>query len=174
MPLEKPIDFRQLNQTVLKTLARHPDLVAVVDDWILMPDRKHLVDLIAAGKVLEKIQPFPRQRVWRGFDPASSYQDTMGLSKDWILWRQALKHEVGERFEYTQQHPMSFATDLDIAQAFGRTVVEIDLTVLRNSVVWVSDELSALISDRRNIQPVTQREVIVLPHGPLSFTIYQK
>lgn len=170
----KPIDWREINQSQLKALAKQPELLELIDQWILLADREHTPALVKASALLERIQPFARRKVWRGISPTSGYQDTMGLSKDWVLWKQALRHEVGDHFEYDQRYPLSFTTDLDIAKKFGSTIIEIDLTVLKNPVVWISDEVCALISERNNLAPQTLREVIVLPQGPLPFTIYHK
>lgn len=169
----KAVDESTLDQSRLKRYNQHPEMIELLDDWILSPD----------ADLLEKLRPYVKKfesiarlrvgtKLYRGFDATSSYQDTMGLSKKKFLFNEVLKHDVGDSFNYVISKPLSFSTDIDIARAFGKTVVE--LTSLPGEYIWITDELSTLISRRRNIGPETQKEVILLPPEELTFKILSK
>jgi len=162
-----------LDKTLIAKYERHPDIIELLDDWILAPDGDLLAKLRTHTRTSQSISRLKiGTKLYRGFDPTSSYQDTMGLSiKKW-LFNEVKEHRVGDTFEYSIERPLSFTTDIDIARAFGKTIVQ--LVSIPDDYIWITDELSSLVSKRRGIGPETQREVIVLPPQNLKFKIIGK
>jgi hypothetical protein len=172
----KLVDSSRLDKSILSRLEKHIELVKLVDDWVLSPNAELLPKLIVAAKVFRSIQLLPKAvMLYRGFDPDSNYQDPMGLQDSWSLWRVAKKHEVGDKFTYVNEKPLSFTTDIGIARAFGSTVVKVSQTTVQNEFLWISDEISFLISRLRNLDEAeTQKEVILFPRKTIHFTICEK
>lgn len=169
----KDINLSKLDKTLVSKYERYPEIIELLDDWILSPDGDLLDKLRSHTRTLQSIARLKiGTKLYRGFDPKSSYQDTMGLSKKGWLFNEVRDHEVGNTFDYPITRPISFTTDLDIAKAFGKTIVQ--LVSIPNDYIWITDELSSLISKRRGIGPETQREVIILPPQDLSFKIINK
>lgn len=172
----KFIDSSKLDKSIVSKLEKHLDLVKLVDDWVLSPNSELLPKLIEAAKIFRSVQTLPKTSIlYRGFDPDSNYQDPMGLQDSWSLWRTAKKHGVGDKFTYVNERPLSFTTDIGIARAFGSTVIKVSQTTVQNESLWISDELSFLISKLRNLDEAeTQKEVILFPGKRIHFTICEK
>jgi hypothetical protein len=171
-----PLDTTHLSRSHLQQLKQREDLLEALDEWVLSPDAKLLPKLKELAQFLAKIYGLNHKlTVYRGFDPDDSYQDTMGLSEKGFFSNKVHPHEVGQIFRYaSKDRPLSFSTDLEIAHAFGTTVITTTLDPAHQSFLILTDELMALLSERRNIPAETQKEVILLPPFDIVFSILQK
>lgn len=168
-----PLDISKLDMTLVRKLQAIPNMVKHLDDWVLAPDKDLLPRLNEYAAILKRICPLPRNvRLFRGFDPSSSYQDTLGLSEKGFFRNKVRSFAVGEKISYTILNPLSFSTSEDIAKAFGDTVVV--LSKIPDNYIWLCDELSYLISVERKVSPQSQKEVIVLPPATLELTVVRK
>ena len=159
------IDFTKIDQDKLAALSHHTELLKQLDRWILHPDKTLLPSLHALAKIVNDMYEFRDMPLYRGFDPSIAYQDTMGLPQ---------QYAVGQRHDYPLVNPLSFSTELTIAQAFGPTVVRTVVNPKKQLGLVITDELSVLVSQLRNIRPETQKEVIVFPPAVIQFTIIEK
>jgi len=167
------IDVSKLNRSLITKLEGISGLVETIDDWVLTPDKELLTPLITYAKLLKPFNDIPKgSRLFRGFDPKSDYQDTLGLSYKGFFVNKVRNYSVGYEFSYVTENPISFTTSERIAGEFGSTIVE--LKELPNDYIWLSDELSYLISKRRKIKPETQKELIVLPTAVLKLKVIKK
>lgn len=163
----KPIDPKALDQEKLTALSQHPELIKQLDKWILSPDKGLLPALMRLAEIVNLLYGFTDLVLYRGFDASISYQDTMGLTS---------KCAVGEHHTYDLPNPLSFSTERSIAQSFsgGKVVVQTIINPHHVHALVVTDELSFLVSELRNIDPETQKEVIVFPPASIKFTILEK
>lgn len=136
-----------------------------VDDWILVPNKNTLKQLEHVLSILRHIQPVRLpEYLYRGFSPKSSYQNTMGLSDKGFFWNTVKHHKVGDVFTYQLRDPVSFTSNIDIARAFGDTIIEVSTVGLKDHALVLTDELCYVVGKLRNhTQKYTQDEVIVLP-----------
>jgi hypothetical protein len=160
------IDFTQIDHDKLAALSQHTELLKQLDRWILHPDKTLLPSLRALAKIVNDLYHFKELALFRGFDPSIAYQDTMGLQRG--------RYATGERHDYPLENPLSFSTELKIAQSFGPTVVRTLVDPNHPLGLVVTDELSVLVSQLRNIRPETQKEVIMFPPAVIQFTIIEK
>lgn len=172
---ELEIDLKSLDQKVIKALEAHDWIIEVLDDWILSPDNKLLPMLEKVATAVTKIQP-PKlpATLWRGFHLSGKFQDKMDLVDDgWF--RSKLKPGSTERpVEYKLKGPISFSTERSIAEAFGNVLVTTKTEKLSGHLLWLSDELSWLVSQRRNLKvAMTQKEVIILPSVESIFVLIE-
>lgn len=115
--------------------------------------------------MLRKLQPpaLPKT-LWRGFELNSPYQDRMDSVDDYWFSSKLKPLATKKPIEYKLKGPLSFTTDRSIAEAFGDVLVTTESAALVEHSLWISDELSWLISERRKLKTaVTQKEVIILP-----------
>ena len=122
----------------------HVDLIEALDQWILAPDRMLLPRLQQLAELVKVLQPksIPNT-IYRGMDVRSTYQEHLGLSKRGIIFSTPKDIAVGsvQRF-MSPSACISFTSDLEIARAFGKTVVSMDLKHYRGKVLVITDELS--------------------------------
>lgn len=167
------IDISKLNKVLINKLGNISGLVEAIDNWVLTPDKKLLPTLLNYAKLLKSFNDLPEgTRLFRGFDPKSNYQDTLGLTYKGFFVNKVHNYSVGHEFNYIIENPISFTTSERIAGEFGSTIVE--LKELPNDYIWLSDELAYLISKRRNIKPETQKELIILPPADLKLKVIKK
>jgi hypothetical protein len=159
------IDFTQIDHDKLAALSQHTELLKQLDRWILHPDKTLLPSLRALAKIVNDLYKFREMPLYRGFDPSSTYQDIMGMPKNYA---------IGQRHDYVLENPLSFSTELSIAQAFGSTVIRTVVDPSKELGLVITDELSVLVSQLRNIRPETQKEVIMFPPAVIKFTILEK
>jgi hypothetical protein len=162
---ELKVDEAHLDHAKMKELSQHTSLLEALDHWILIPDMSMRPRLQELAGIVNELYGFSAGlEVYRGFDPLSPYQDTMNLSTKGFFRNTVIPHEVGHEFVYSNKaNPLSFSTSIRIAQAFGSTIVRCHLVPAKESFLVITDELCAIICERRNIAPVTQKEVIVFP-----------
>lgn len=166
----KELDLKGLNAERVHNYLDQPEAIKLLAKWVTLPDMHLVGELKEVVDTLNEIAPLPdTTRLYRGFYPNSAYQDTMGLSKrDW-LGSKVKPHVPGEVYEYTLDRPLSFTTDLDIALAYGSTVVELVTQPFR--FIWITDELNLLLGMELRKEAKSEKEVIVLPPFKASFAI---
>lgn len=171
---QKYIDPLKLDKEILNKLEKHPELIEILDDWILSPDTALLPKLKQVMLTFNKIQPPPSfDKIYRGFDRTSSYQDTMGLSKKGFFRNTVSKFNLGDKLLYESANPLSFTPDLKIAKDFGSLIVFTQWSKVKERAFYITDEMSYLVSKRRNLQAATQSEIVVFPGKPIEFTIME-
>lgn len=162
----RTVDQSKLDHAKLEELSQHPDLLKVLDSWVLAPDRELVPALKRLGEIVTGLYGFRKDLVlYRGFDPNKRYQDLMGLSK---------ANCVGDRCDYRLHSPLSFSTEEGIAEAFGPTLVRTMANPAHTPMLVITDELSTLVSRLRNINPETQKEVILFPPTNIDFVILKR
>lgn len=163
--MQRKLDVNKLDDALIDKLKAHQDILSTLNKWIMSPDSTLLPKLIEASEKLIDLDPrvLP-SKIYRGVGLRNGYQDTLSITKN--------NARVGCEIKYTPTRPISFTTNLDIANAFGNVVVEADTKQLAQRYLWISDELSYLVSRMRNIAPMTQDEVIIFPTKiPVDLTI---
>ena len=166
----KTFDVKKLDNDVTVAYMSMSDAVDVLVKWVQLPDMHLVNELKDVAKALNAVKPLPDgTELYRGFYPTSVYQDTMGLmEKDW-LGSKVKPHLVGEAYEYSLERPLSFTTDLSMAEAYGATVVQ--LHNRPDAYIWITDELNLLIATALGKPAKSEKEVIVLPPFDSRFTI---
>jgi hypothetical protein len=157
----------------LHALERQPALIDALDAWIRMPDKNlypRLTEL--AALVLETYELPHSIAIFRGFDPQSPYQNTMGLAQKGLMFNTVKPHAVGETHHYEDSKPISFTTDENIARAFGKVVIRMEVNPRTQPALVITPELCALVCKRRNVEPQTQKEVILLPPVCIDYVIH--
>lgn len=174
-----PLDAAQLDHAaVAKLTLLHAD-IEMLDQWILSPFMVNasLSDFLAMNRRFQEIQPPPPAvQLYRGFDPRSSIQDTAGLGKKGVFFNSVLAYEVGHVVSYATSYPLSFTTDVAIARGFGPTVVELASAVPHEHLIFITNELSWIIHQRRKLKNVrTQSEVVYIPMDhPIDLKVIEK
>ena len=170
-----PLNQSDLNPQALSALSKYPDLVEALDAWIHCPDKRLIDKLTELASVVDKIYHFENITVYRGMDVGflskTKIQNTMGLTTGFL---NQLKPGVvpGYTFDYTIESPLSTSMSLDVSKAFGSLIVKTVISKDTPKLV-ITDELSYLVSKRRNITPMTQKECILLPGKTLTFSVVQ-
>lgn len=166
MAAELPINIKDIDQVAVKRYLSVPELLTALDDYILFADRALIPKLSELSKFIHKTQPdLKHGTLYRGFGNWGPQED-LGMDK----------LNVGESATFkSNDKVISTTTSLEIAEAFGPTVVEILPLDRAMSTLIISDELSYIISRRRNLDvSVTQKEVILLPPIGIKATVLQK
>lgn len=169
-----PITEREVNMNVVMGLLKHPDALKELYDWIILPDHDKFKDVTKHLTTLAKIQkPKLIMDIWRGIDPSSGYQDTMGLKKSGVLWFGKLNHQVGDIIEMVITKPLSFTDRKDIAAKYGSTIIEIPFSHVKDRVFIFTKELYYAIALNMNVDAFDVHEVILLPKAniPLKFKV---
>lgn len=163
------VDMRIVNE-----LLKQSDALEKLYDWIILPDYEKFKDVLPQLNIISRIQKsFAPMDIYRGIDPTSGYQDTMGLKKDGILWFGKLNHAVGDVIELAITKPLSFTDRKDIASEYGSTIIECKFSDVRNQSFVFTKELYYAISLKMNIEPLDVHEIIVLPKpgNKIKFTV---
>lgn len=162
---EMPLDEKDVDMAKVQALRKHMPLVKALDQWILTPDHDLLPRMRELEKVVRHIYTLPRvMTLYRGFD-LNSHQDSLGLKK--------LPH-VGQNVHFeSDSKPLSFSTEIDIARAFGGVVLSAQFDTRKTSMLYITDELSYLVSELRNLDLRTQKEVVILPPSKFDATVVQ-
>lgn len=166
MAAELPINIYGLDNKAIDIYSRHVKLIDKLDSYILFADRDLIPDLIELAELVRKTQKQPPSvTVYRGFG-SWKYQEDLG----------AKNMSVGDTGTIVSSDKViSTTTSLEIAQAFGNNIVQIQLKASEQNYLTVTDELSYLICKRRNLtQAVTQREIIILPPLSISYQLIIK
>lgn len=169
---ERSLD-EQLDPEKMAALQRHDNLIASLDEWVMIPDKRLYPALQKLSEVARQLYKFPpSMTLYRGLDPQSSYQNTMGLSKKGILLNTEKPFRLGELHHYESDQPISCTTSEQIAQAFGKVVIRMKVQPNRPGTLVITQEMAALVCQRRNIELKTQDEVILLPPVQVDFVIH--
>jgi hypothetical protein len=162
---EKPIYPGDYDVNIMAAIAdMDPRYISAVDDWILTPNSDLLPLLQEFGNLLKGLYEKQTTYLIRGFGATPDFQDTMGINFDSGFWFKSAKVKVGDRISYANTRPISFTVDEEIALMFGRyAVVTAEPVELFKDNFVITNELSVLVSQRRNIEPRTQKEVILYP-----------
>lgn len=165
MPAEIPVNVREIVWSTVSKLEKHMDLIEVLDSHILFADRKNTEALKELAAICKKIQKQSSTiNVYRGFGSWSAQED-LGVSKE----------KPGDKITIRSQDKIiSTTTDIEIAKAFGPSIVSMTLSAQKDNYLVISDELYYLIAKLRNHEKVmSQREVIILPPIDIQATIVQ-
>lgn len=165
-------DESKLDHKKIQILLKYPDLLKALDEWILVPNRNLLPKLKQLSLIVDKLYTFNyNSKIYRGFRK-NSIQDTMGLTNRGFFI-DTLKRETAPGYEFTYKvtNPLSFSTDLNIAKAFGKIVIETKLP--KHNKLVITNELAHIINKMRNLKKDTQTqyEVIVFPDNILNCKI---
>lgn len=77
---ELTYELDDVDRKIVDKMLRYPELLKAIDDWISVPDQELLLQLREAARVFTPLQRrFNYPKLFRGFDPKSILQDTMGL-----------------------------------------------------------------------------------------------
>jgi hypothetical protein len=175
--LVRPINESGLDTAIMSKLRTRSDLLDALDSWVHIPDRKLLPKLRELGTLIQGIYRFNKPvKLYRGINPEARYPvDLMGLATQGAWKNTVIDFSVGDVFTYDgKESPLSFTTDIEIARSFGKVVVEIVLNPSKTPVLCMTEEVSAVVCERRRIQPETQEEVILLPSFNINFTVIEK
>jgi hypothetical protein len=174
----KNIDKSQLDKSKINALKKHSDLLNALDQWALIADRNLIPKLIELGSVVNKLYDFKDDlTLYRGFGVSrfNNFQDTMGLIEERRFINKIKEHRVNDSFRYNSSFKaISFSTDLKIAEAFGSVVVRTMVNPLKDFILILTDELCYIVSEMRNIELETQKEVILLPPFDITFVVVKK
>lgn len=165
MAAELPIVIKDLDQNAVRAYLRSPDLMAALDEYILFADRQLIKRLMELADLQKKVQPSLKvTELYRGSGNWGPQEDLGSKGT-----------QVGDVREFTSpEKVVSTSMSLEIAQAFGPTVLKITPSEATRKLI-VSDELSYIISRRRNLDvAMTQKEVILLPPIGLTYTVLQQ
>lgn len=165
---ETYFDESKLDHKKIEKLLKYPDLLKSLDEWVLCPNHNLLPKLKQLSQIVDKLYNFNyNSKIYRGFNK-NSIQDTMGLTNRGFFL-DSLKKETkpGYEFTYKVTNPLSFSTDLNIAKAFGKIVIETKLP--KHNKLVITNELAYIINKMRNLKShnKTQYEVIVFPDNTL-------
>lgn len=165
MAAELPINIKDLDQRVVREYLKHSDLITALDEYILFADRQLIPKLVSLVHVQKTVQPGLKvDKLYRGFGNWGPQEDLGAKSM-----------AVGDSGTFrSTDKVVSTSTSLEIAKAFGPSVVEITNVAPFTGLI-VTDELSFIVSRRRNLdKPMTQKEVILLPPIGFEFTVLEQ
>lgn len=166
MAAEIPIIQSKLNSNVMRAYERYPELLSALDQWILVPDYSLVPTLKELRSLVNKIQPHrdAKTTLYRGVSIGGQYKN------DHNFKREGVDRKPGDTVMLTVTTPISFTTDRGIAAAFGSTLLSARPGQYLNQFLRVTDELSAIVCARRNVELVTQKEWVLLPDSSVSLS----
>jgi len=169
------LELSEIDPHKLQVLLKHQDLIKVLDDWILYPDRRLIEDLKKLAVIVNGLNKHSQSLVlYRGISPHLNYQDTMDLrDPNGPIFSKVKKYKKGDVFRYAStEKAISFSTNIFIARGFGTTLVSTVCDPSKQLALIITPELSKIICDRRKITNLqTQDEVVILPPFDIEFTI---
>lgn len=160
------LSLDDIDMDKVKKLQEHPDLIHVMDNWILSPNRELIPKLHELADTVNRLYTHPKVlTLYRGFD-LNNYQDSMGIDSP---------PTVGQVVYFkSDERALSFSTEINIARSYGGIVVGVRLDTTKTSFLNVTPELCYLVGERRNFKNhQTQKEVIVLPSFDIEGTVVQ-
>lgn len=178
---EHTYDKEDVDQAIVAKYLKHPDILKLIDDWVLEPKQEYVEKLIAANRVIRSIQPVGNYpKLYRGFSPTNTDQERLGLNvKTWWGGEKGKKAQPGAKFKAASERALSFTHHKATASKFGNYVVSIDPNHYRDHLLDISYELCYAImqndpatKDRKFPYYVSYGELILLPTGKeIEFTI---
>lgn len=180
---ELTFDKEDVDMKIVQRMLKYPELLKAIDSWIEVPDQKLVAQLYEAQRVFGPMQKKTNHgKLYRGFDPRSILQDTMGLqSKGWFGPKPS-EFQVGDKFSYVTERALSFTHHEGTASVFGGVVVCIDQNRYRGQLLEISPELCYAImygddEESSNKPPyyVTYGELVLLPNKkPVEFKVVSR
>lgn len=163
---ELPLAVEDVDMDKVKALESCHSLIVTLDEWILSPDRDLVPSLHELAKVVNKTYQFPKElTLYRGFN-LNGYQDSVGIKE--------LPHVGQVIHSASDDKPLSFATDIEIAKAFGEIVICAKIDTKKTHFLYITDELAYLVGKlRKHTKFTTQKEVIILPPSNFQATVVQ-
>lgn len=159
------INLSKVNMGLVNYYLSHKKLMSNLDNWVLSPDYDNLPDLMKLREIINKHQPVSNDNsLYRGFVLGESTQNTHGLDYN------TLNANTKKKIQMTIDKPTSFTTSLEIANAFGTTVISINPGEFTKYFLRMTDEVAVGLCKLRNIKPETQHEWIYLPDVPMKIT----
>ena len=160
----RPIDASSLDIMAMDVYRRYPTEIKALGHWTECAERDLFAMLKRFARVVDNTQPPPAQptKLYRGFNPGS-FQENLGIDGD---------ARVG--LEGMFQHPgklISCSTNIEIAKIFCDVVIEFEQNLSQVSNLRLTDELMYLVCTDKNIDPVSQDEVILLPPVSMKWSV---
>jgi hypothetical protein len=181
---ELTYDLADVDRRVVDRMIRHSDLLKAIDQWILLPDQELVPILREAARIFTPMQRKHNfKKIYRGFDPRSVDQDTMGLQRRGWFGPKPAEFRVGDKFSYVTERALSFTHHEGTASVFGGVVVSIDPQRHAGHLLNIDFDLSHAISladdsdyEKRQIPYyTTYGEFILLPNKrPVDFRVESK
>lgn len=170
------IETDKLSASKLEQLRAHPNLIEALDDWLWTEGLNGMRELRELADLIMKLYHYRKpMMIYRGIEPTDSQQDTLGLSHTNVLGHHVKVYQAGHTFQVPHRSTrIVFTRRLEIAKSFGKTIIACEVNPKIDSILVVTDELAALVSERRNFKPVTRKEVILLPPLHVTFTVTEK
>lgn len=177
---ELTFDKEDVDMKIVERMLRYPELLTAIDDWITVPDQDLLPKLREAMRVFGPMQKKTNHgKLYRGFNPKSVDQDTMGLQRRGWLGPKPAEFRVGDKFSYVTQRALSFTHHQGTASVFGGVVISIDQNRYRGQLLEIGPELCyAIMAADTNYDEshppyyVTYGELVLLPNNrPVEFQV---
>lgn len=155
------IDESKLDFSIVEKFKSRLDILEILYDWILIPDKHYLNKLLKIKPEIDKIQPVVLPKIlYRGYSSSSgSMQDQMGSKY----------LQVNDVFKYKLVNPISFTAELKIAQSFGNIVITymVDKDIAKQSIYLTDEICYCICKEIVHSEPETQKEVIIFPNGKI-------
>lgn len=155
------IDESKLDFLVVEKFKSRLDILEVLYEWILIPDKHYLNKLLKIKPEIDKIQSTTLPKIlYRGYSSSpGSIQDQMGSKY----------LQVNGTFKYRLVNPISFTAELKIAQSFGNVVITYvtDKDIAKQSIYLTDEICYCICKEIINSEPETQKEVIIFPNGKI-------
>lgn len=180
---ELTFDREDVDMKIVARMIKYPELLKAIDDWISVPDQALVPKLYEAQRVFGPMQKKTNHgKLYRGFDPKSILQDTMGLQRKGWLGPKPADFRVGDKFSYVTERALSFTHHEGTASVFGGVVVSIDQSRYRHQLLEISPELCYAImygDDEEGAKKppyyVTYGELVLLPNKkPVEFQVISR
>lgn len=181
---ELTYEKEDVDYKVVEKMLRHPELLNAVGDWIFEPSQELVPKLQEAARVFTPLQKrLGYTKIYRGFNPKSIEQDTMGLQRKGWFGPKPADFKVGDKFSYVTERALSFTYHEGTASVFGGVVVSIDPRRYSGHLLSIDLELSQAIAlavdsdfDQSKLPYfVTYGELVLLPSKrPVEFKVESK
>lgn len=170
-----------VDMAVVEKMLQHKELLQVVSDWISDTNYDLLPKLREAKRVFESIQrPKGHPILYRGF------KINVGQQNSGIADRYK-KMQVGNKWQYMPDKPMSFSWHQGTTRAYGNIIVSAPGGLMKRCLNITNEMVAALfhLDFDGNIDPnyemkaeayiFTYAESVFLPDGkPIEFTLVDK
>lgn len=163
----KKLDESRIDWKMVDYYLSHGQLMKSLDHWILSPDYDNLSKLIPVRTLINNTQPLKtyNSEIYRGFSFKAVMQNDMGIQHSETL------RNTKTMLDIKLNVPISFTTDLEIAESFGSSIIGWVPGVDVVRLLRITDEVAAAICKLRNIKPETQYEWIFLPDKPIDVKV---
>jgi hypothetical protein len=171
-----------LDMHVVEQLTKHVELLKAVESWISDTDYSLLPKLVEAKKVFEAIQrPKTHPVLYRGFKINAGQQNS-GVKERYK------KMQLGEKWEFTPDKPLSFSWHQGTTRAYGNIIVSANGHLAQRCLNITHEVVAAMLHtdpwDNKvdedfkldeQAHYFTYAESVFLPDGkPIEFTLVSK